>query len=220
MPTPICKTLTALGAGALLLVGTGVHAQDPYTDRTQDRDDTTESQTAVERARTGNTDDPMVVREEEPYPEVAEEPLDDPLVADDNESAVDEQDPLDPEIDLMVQQRSETAQRRSHGQHGHGRMLGFVPCPDDVAAAAAVTEVDDERLETLVRIHADMQAEAAGLDDQSELVRKKLEIIERHGWTRGEFNQVVQRINQDPELAARFETAAVAETTASVDHDR
>lgn len=203
------NTLVALSAGALLLIGNAAYAQEPYTDRTQDRDETTEPQTAVERARTGNTDDPMVVREEEPYPEVAEEPLDDPLVADD-------------EDELLARQQSERsamAQQRSHGQHGHGRMLGFIPCPDDLASAEAVTEVDDARLATLVRIHADMQAEAAGIDDQSELVQKKLEIIERHGWTRGEFNQVVQRINQDPELAARFETAVVTETTASVDHD-
>lgn len=103
----------------------------------------------------------------------------------------------------------------------------------EMSASADVT-VDEQQLDTLAQIHVEMQEETRELADelavaasaeeahefQARMVERQVAVIERHGWSRDEYNAIVDKVNEDPELRASFidlvikrdETVASTET--------
>lgn len=177
----VTRALIATASGMLLVLGHSglLHADDPYTDRTHDAHPT--EQTTQETDPWVRDDDPMTAEER-----AADDPLTDEEFVTEDEEFAQEDDPFLED--------------------------------DEFAADPVVAEVSQERLETLAQIHVEMQDATteladtmAGVDSatdaqelQSRMIEKQIEVIELHGWTRDEYNEIVDAVNADPELRAQF----------------
>lgn len=275
---PLSKALAAISAGALLLIGQSALAQDPYTDRTQDRSAATQTQAEIERDRTSAAvrsdvqvrtqdeddededefvaqeddefleDDEFVAQEDDPF--VAED--DDDFVAAEDDEFVAEDDEFFADEEFTAEERTtttetefETEERRQQdllvggadvrtqtrvvsgiptGVGVHERVIGFVPCPP-TTEVVEVVEVDHDKLHTLAMIHTEMFNETRELSEQhdatetaalrNDVIERQVEVIERHGWTREEYNQVVQQVSEDPDLESQLVELVVQHTDES-----
>lgn len=220
---PLTKALAALSAGALLLIGQAGLAQDSYTDETAD--ETEQAQPAVERTQEGQADDPMVVQErDDPYaqdendPPVADES--DAFSTDDDEFSVDaetdvETDEFNSEESEFTVEESTTAEADMYAAmdtQSTGRAFSAIPCACEATNDVAVLELDDTKLSELAHIQAHLNNDIVGITDETTLVERRMEIITRHDWSRQEFNQAVELVNQDQELEARVMTMVDSET--------
>ena len=65
---------------------------------------------------------------------------------------------------------------------------------------------------------ADQMSGAGSTEDaqelQAQMVDRQVEVIERHGWTRDEYNAVVDTVNENPDLRAQFIENVVNSDTA------
>lgn len=190
----LTKALAALSAGALLLIGQSVVAQDAYTDRTQDR-------TAAEKEQDTHAEhDRMKDEEFFASTETRVETQDDEFSAQvetdsDNEFATEDQWSTETETS------TETSTQFSSN-----------------------SQVDDQKLETLAQIHLEMQDEIRDLSEelavaasaeeaqefQARMVDRQVQVIERHGWSRDEYNELVDQVNDNADLRSQFINMVVA----------
>ena len=97
-----------------------------------------------------------------------------------------------------------------------------------VAQIDVEVDVDEQKIQELAQIHVEMQEETKDLADQmsgagstedaqelqAQMVDRQVEVIERHGWTRDEYNAVVDTVNENPDLRAQFIENVVNSDTA------
>lgn len=89
---------------------------------------------------------------------------------------------------------------------------------EQVASIDVEVSVDEQKIQELAQIHVEMQDETRDLADQmsgasstadaqelqAQMVDRQVAVIERHGWTRDEYNAVVDTVNENPDLRAQF----------------
>ena len=107
-------------------------------------------------------------------------------------------------------------------------MTGDAELQEQVASIDVEVNVDEQKIQELAQIHVEMQNETRDLADQmsgagstedaqelqAQMVDRQVEVIERHGWTRDEYNAVVDTVNEDPDLRAQFIENVVNSDTA------
>lgn len=107
-------------------------------------------------------------------------------------------------------------------------MGGEAELQEQVASIDVEVNVDESKIRELAQIHVEMQEDTRDLADQmsgasstadaqelqAQMVDRQVAVIERHGWTRDEYNAVVDAVNENPDLRAQFIEEVVNSDTA------
>lgn len=210
---PLTKVLAAISAGSLLLIGQSALAQDSYTDRTQDRQATTQTQTDRDstqaRVRTQDEDDDAEFTAEASW--------------DDDDDTWDTQEDTTADAEFQAEHTQDDEFRAETDTRDEFATESEFATEDEWSTEQRTTvgmtgDVDQDKLETLAQIHIEMQdatreladelAVAASAEEaqefQTRMVDRQVQVIERHGWSRDEYNAIVDQVNEDAELRADF----------------
>lgn len=239
----LTKALAALSAGSLLLIGhsTLAYAQDdPYTDDTRDEQST--ETTTQETQDTQATQDAQDTQDDTWSSDTETTADADVDMQDDSDSRMDtyaqsEDDEFSADVDVDAESETDSdtyAQTDDDSFDASADVNADVDSTASPALQEQVAQIDIEvdvdaaKIEELAQIHVEMQKETRDLADQmsgagstadaqelqAQMVDRQIEVIERHGWTRDEYNAVVDTVNENPDLRAQFIENVVNRDTA------